>query len=70
MKNKVIKEYNGKQIYLVDERIEVNFGVKYKLSFWRTLDDTEHFKFECKIPEGKEDIDLATLKMDCINGKE
>ncbi len=69
MKKRVIKEYEGKQIYLVDARKSVRKGVLYKNSFWRTLDDTEHFEFECKIPYGHRDIDLSTLHIDCITGK-
>ncbi len=69
MEKKVIKTYEGKQIYLVHHHITVRNHVRYKNSFWRTLDDTEHFEFECKIPYGKEDIDLSTLHIDCISGK-
>ncbi len=69
MKKKVTKIYEGKEIYLVDERKVIRKGVAYKNSFWRTMDDTEHFNFECKIPYGKDDIDLSTLHIDCISGK-
>ncbi len=67
---KIIKEYEGKQIYLVHQEIIPDlFGKRVKNSFWRTLDDKEHFTFECIIPDNYEDLDLETLKMDCISGK-
>ncbi len=68
-KKKIIKEYEGKKIYLVDARKTVRNGVRYKNSFWRTLDDKDHFEFECKIPYKEKDIDLKTLSIDCISGQ-
>lgn len=69
-KQKVIKEFEGKKIYLVDQVTVEEFGVRKKYSFWRTTDDKEHFHFMCKIPENKEDIDVSTLSLDCLSGKE
>lgn len=75
---KVIRKKADKHFVLVDERIVEYFGKKYKSAYFLECDKDGNISdgnkdgiisnetITCKIPNGKEDIDLSTLSEDCL----
>lgn len=69
--SKIIKKIDGKDYELTFQEVKVVFGKKEKHSRWMALEKNEKGEYDfldyvCKIPEGCNDIDLATLNTDCL----
>lgn len=75
---KVIRKKGNTNFVLTDERIEIIDGIRFKNAYWLECDENgnisdgnkddiiQHQTILCKIPDGKEDIDLSTLSEDCL----
>lgn len=78
MSNPVVKVINGVSYTLMNQQLIKRDGQLYKSSYWLegagydTNNDGEiaNMSLECKIPQGKSDIDLATLDANCLAKKD
>ena len=72
---KLVKTDNGiVEYHLMNEQLVKRKGVLYKNSYWLegsgydTNNDGQiaNMTMECKVPEGHSDIDLSTLREECL----
>lgn len=75
---KVIRKKGDVFFLLLDEAIEIIGGIKFKNSYWLECDEkgnisdgnkdgiVQNQTVLCRIPNGKEDIDLSTLSENCL----
>ena len=78
MANQVIKPRGNTFFKLADTKKQTYFGERFNNSYWIECDREGNIKDHnkdgvvqtrellCKIPEGKDDIDVATLQDDCL----
>ena len=74
MSKQVTKTVNGITYALMDEVLFKRGGVLYKNSYWLEGAGTDtnadgqisNIPLECKVPDGQTDIDLSTLKEECL----
>lgn len=72
IKERKLRKFNNRTYELVDSRIFKLNGHRFKDSYWMEVIDAppgvirDTLNIVCRIPSGYSDIDIRTLKEDCI----
>lgn len=76
--SKVIRESDGTLFVLAHQEIRIILGERIKDTWWLECDEKgnvsdgnndgvlKNMTIHCKIPKGKEDIDISTLSENCL----